>query len=95
MSMLSTSQKILSNILLSRLSPYIGEITGNHNAGFNIIDQLPTRLSLVRREVIYNILIEPGVLMKLVRLIKMCLNETYGKVCIGKNLSDTFPIQNI
>jgi hypothetical protein len=26
--------------------------------------------------------------MKLVRLIKMCLNETYNKVCIGKHLSD-------
>jgi hypothetical protein len=24
----------------------------------------------------------------------MCLNETYSKVCIGKHLSDTFPIQN-
>jgi hypothetical protein len=24
----------------------------------------------------------------------MCLNETYSKVCIGKYLSDTFPIQN-
>jgi hypothetical protein len=24
----------------------------------------------------------------------MCLNETYSKVCIGKNLSDSFPIQN-
>jgi len=32
--------------------------------------------------------------MKLVRLIEMCLNETYSKVCIGKNLSDAFPIQN-
>jgi hypothetical protein len=36
----------------------------------------------VRREVLYNILIEFGVLMKLVRLIKMCLNETYSKKCI-------------
>jgi hypothetical protein len=24
----------------------------------------------------------------------MCLNETYSRVCIGKNLSDKFPIQN-
>jgi hypothetical protein len=32
--------------------------------------------------------------MKLVRLIKMCLNETHSKVCIGKHLSDSFPIQN-
>jgi hypothetical protein len=32
--------------------------------------------------------------MKLVRLIKVCLNETHGKVRIGKHLSDSFPIQN-
>jgi hypothetical protein len=42
----------------------------------------------------YNILIEFGVPMTLVRLIKMCLNETYSKVHIGKYLSDSFPIQN-
>ena len=33
----------------------------------------------VRREVLFNILIEFGILMKLVRLIKMCLNETRSK----------------
>jgi hypothetical protein len=32
--------------------------------------------------------------MKLVRLIKMYLSETYSKVCIGKHLSNMFPIQN-
>jgi hypothetical protein len=32
--------------------------------------------------------------MKLGRLIKMCLNETYSKVRIWKHLSDSFPIQN-
>jgi hypothetical protein len=32
--------------------------------------------------------------MKLVTFIKMCLNETYSKVRIGKHLSDSFPIQN-
>jgi hypothetical protein len=32
--------------------------------------------------------------MKLVILIKMCLNETYRKVYIGKHLSGMFPIQN-
>jgi hypothetical protein len=32
--------------------------------------------------------------MKLVRLIKVCLNETYSRVRIGKYLSDSFPIQN-
>jgi hypothetical protein len=24
----------------------------------------------------------------------MCLNETYSNICVGKHLSDTFPIQN-
>jgi hypothetical protein len=47
-----------------------------------------------RREVLYNIHIEFEVPMKLVRLIRMCLNETYSKVCVGKHLSDSFPIQN-
>jgi hypothetical protein len=32
--------------------------------------------------------------MKLIRLIKICLNETYSKVRIGTHLSDNFPIQN-
>jgi hypothetical protein len=48
----------------------------------------------VRREVFHNILIQFGVPMKLVRLIKMCLNETYSKVCIGEHLPDNFCIQN-
>jgi len=48
----------------------------------------------VRREVLYNILIEFGVPKKLVRLIKMCLTETYSRVWVGKNLSDMFPISN-
>jgi hypothetical protein len=48
----------------------------------------------VRRELLYSILIEFGERMKLVRLIKMCVNERYSKVYIGKLLSDSFPIQN-
>jgi hypothetical protein len=36
-----------------------------------------------------------GIPRKLVRLIKMCLNETYRKkIRIGKHLSGAFPIQN-
>jgi hypothetical protein len=48
----------------------------------------------VRREVLYNILIEFGAPVKLVRLIKMCLNETYNKICMGKHLFDTVFVQN-
>jgi len=47
-----------------------------------------------RRGVFYNILIEFGIPMQLVRLIKMCLNKTISTVCVGKNLSDMLPIQN-
>jgi hypothetical protein len=47
-----------------------------------------------KREVLYNILLEFGIPKKLFRLIKMCLNETYSEVRIGKLLSDKFPIQN-
>jgi hypothetical protein len=31
---LSTSYKILSNVLLSQLSPYMAEIIGDHQCGF-------------------------------------------------------------
>jgi hypothetical protein len=48
----------------------------------------------VRKDVSYTILIEFGVPMKLFRLIKMCLNETYSKVHTDKHLSDRFPNQN-
>jgi hypothetical protein len=30
--------------------------------------------------------------MTLVKLVKVYLNETYSKVCIGRNLSAAFPI---
>jgi hypothetical protein len=44
--------------------------------------------------ILYSILIEFGLPMKLDRQIKMSLNETYTKVLIGKLLCDKFPIQN-
>jgi hypothetical protein len=48
----------------------------------------------IKRDVLYNILLQFGIPKKLVRLIKMCLNEIYSKVRIGKLLPDKFPIQN-
>jgi hypothetical protein len=40
------------------------------------------------------IFIEYGIPMKLERLIKMCLIETYSRDWAGKHLSDMFPIRN-
>ena len=110
-----TTDKILSNILLSRLIPYAEEIMGDYQCGFRrnrsttdhifcirqilekkwehneAVHQLfidfKKAYDSVRREILYNILIEFGISMKLVRLIKMCLNETYSRVRVGKNLS--------
>jgi hypothetical protein len=47
-----------------------------------------------RKTVLYNILNVFGISMKLVRLIKLCLNETYSRDRVGKHLSDMFPIKN-
>jgi hypothetical protein len=113
---------MLSNILLSRLSPYVEEIVGDHQLGFQYnrsttdqifcIRQIPEKereynervhhlfidfkktYDSIRREVFYIILIGFGVPIKLVSRIKMCLNETYSKVCTGTHLSENFHIQN-
>ena len=42
----------------------------------------------------YKILIEFGIPKKLVRLIKMGLNEAYSRVWVRKQLSNMFPIKN-
>jgi hypothetical protein len=42
----------------------------------------------VRRQVLYNILIEFGIPMKSVRPIEISLNDTYSKDHIGKHLQD-------
>jgi len=41
----------------------------------------------VWREVLF------GIHVKLVRLIKMCLKETYSRVWVGKHLSDVFSVR--
>jgi len=41
-------------------------------------------LDSFRRKFLYSILIEFGIPMKVIRLIKMYLNETYSRVCAGK-----------
>ena len=59
-----------------------------------IFNTLRPCLDSVRSEALYNILIEFRIRKKLVRLIKMCLTETYSRVRVGKNLSEMFPIRN-
>jgi hypothetical protein len=44
---------------------------------------------------LYNIHNEFGIPMKLVMLIKMCLNEIHNTVQVGKNIYNMFPIKNV
>jgi len=39
-------------------------------------------------------MIEFGITLKIVRLIKTCLNETHSRFRVGKHLSDMFLIKN-
>jgi hypothetical protein len=121
-SLLPATYKILSNILLSRLTLHEKEIIEDHECEFRpsrstnynkfcirkilekkweyneAVHQLFTNFKKanysIRGEVLYNIIIENGSPMKLVRLIKMCLIETYSRVQVGKHLFDLFPIRN-
>ena len=105
-SLLPTTYKILSNILLSRLIPYAEEIIGDHQCGFRrnrsttdhifsirqilqkkwehneAVHQLfidfKKAYDSVRSEALYNIPTDFGIPKKLVKLIKMCLTETYS-----------------
>jgi len=43
---------------------------------------------------LYNILIEIGILMTSVRLLKMCLSETHSRVTVGKHMYDLLRIKN-
>jgi len=48
----------------------------------------------VRGEILYNVLIEFGIPMELIGLIKMCLSASYSRVRVGNILSDTFSFRN-
>jgi DNA gyrase/topoisomerase IV subunit A len=70
------------------------EKTWEHNeAVYQLFTEFKKAYDSVRMEVLYHILIEFCIPMKLVRLIKMCLNATYSRVRIAKKISDMFPIR--
>jgi hypothetical protein len=51
-------------------------------------------MTQLREELFTKFLLEFDISKKLVRLIKVCLNETCSKVHVGKLLSDKFPIHS-
>jgi hypothetical protein len=95
---LSATNKILSNIFLSRLTPYAEEITGDHQCGFrrdrSTADCVFCICQIFDKKWEYNILVDFGILLKLIKLIKMCLNETYSRAWIGRRLSYRFLLKN-
>jgi hypothetical protein len=66
----------------------------NNEAVHQLLIDFKKAYDSVRRKILYNILIESGIPTELVGLIKMCLNETYSRVQVGKYLSDMFLIMN-
>ena len=58
------------------------------------VDFKKTYDSVRRGGLVYNILTEFGTPMKLIGQIKICLNETYSRVWVGKYLSYMFHIKN-
>jgi hypothetical protein len=73
----TTDQIVYSRLILEKKWEYNGTV-------HQLFIDFKKNYDSVKREVIYNILLEFGITKKLVRLIKMCLNETYSKVLIGK-----------
>jgi hypothetical protein len=82
--------------LLIIYSVFIRNLRKNGNTRKQCISPIDLKKAYdsVRREVLCNILVAFGIPMKLVRLIKMCLTETYSRVQVGKDLSNMFPIRN-
>jgi len=64
----------------------------NNETALQLIIDFKKAYDSVRREALYNILSESGIPTKMIRLIKMCLNETYSRVRVGKHLSGMFPL---
>jgi len=59
-----------------------------------VFKELKKAYDSVRQGILYNILIEYGIAMRLAKVIKMFLSETYSRVRVVKHLSDMFPNKN-
>jgi hypothetical protein len=81
-------------ITYSAFVKYVGKKWEYNEAVHQLFVDCKKVYDSVRMEVLYNIVIKFGIRLNLIRLIKMCLNETYSRVWVGKNVSDKFSIKN-
>jgi len=81
-------------IIYSAFVKYLRKKIGTQVSSASAIYTLKQASDSIGRKFLYNFLIEFGIPMKLVRLIKTCLNETYNRVRLSKHLSDIFLIMN-
>ena len=70
------------------------EKTGIKRSSASAIYRIQKAYDSLRKEVLYNILIEFVIPMKLARLIKMYLTEKYSRVRVEKHFSDMFTVRN-
>ena len=76
-------------IIHSAFVKYFRNIQNTVGSALAIYKGLNKVCKSVRREVLSNVLIKFVIPMKLI-VLRMCLNEMYNKVQIGKYLSDTY-----
>jgi len=101
---LSTTYKTLSNFLLSMLTPYAEEIIGDHQGGFwhNMsttvhifcTSQIPEKNGNKMKQCISYFRDFKKAYDSAKREVLYNILIEYGTVCVGKYLSDMFPIKN-
>ncbi|VVC37111.1 Reverse transcriptase domain [Cinara cedri] len=96
-SLLNTSYKILSNLLLNRLKSCIKEIIGEYQAGFMVdvhmlFVDFKTAYDSVDRKKLWNVMSRLGIPEKLTRIIKVCVQGSKCKVSFGGTYSNEFPV---
>jgi hypothetical protein len=91
----NTTNQLL--IIYCAFVKYLGKILGTQRSSASAVYRLQEKsmIQLEWRSCIIYISIEFGMPMKLLRLIKMCLNETCSIVRVGKNLSEMFRIRKV